>query len=205
MTLILKDLFTEEQLKMFDRFISDYQQKQKEKHTYIYENDNIYGIIDTHGKEFENIEKMLYDNILTFLETYIFTDPYVPILEDDDGNLWEIVGYSPDIYFGIYDKGHKCEIHSDDSNPIFDDELDTTTYEIFTCLLYISTQFYSGQTVIYHEDGYTDMITPKRGQCILFNHTLEHESALLEENTQKRWISIVLRVAKVQKNKKRKT
>ena len=57
MTLCLTNIFTEKQLKMFDHFISEYQRKQQEKHSYIYENDSIYGITDTHilqhGEDFE--------------------------------------------------------------------------------------------------------------------------------------------------------
>lgn len=203
-SLFLSDIFTEDELITFDTFVEKNTALKKTNFTNkdIDENDSIYGINDLKGSE-KNLGDFIYKKLVKYLDKYIFQTKD-RILYDDIGNEWYIVGYSNDIYFGFYEMGHQCDVHTDDTNVYIDETSGKKTYEMFTCLIYLSTQMFSGQTAIYHDtSNYSEVVLPRRGKCLLFNHTNPHESLLLRERNKK-WISIILLVQKKDKSTKKR-
>lgn len=181
---VLQHIFNEDQLRKYDDYISYHHKKYVDKKDdSILENDNIYGLTDAKHKTTRIANELFYT---------VFEKNKENLIEEDN-ELYEVVHHSFDIFFGIYDPGHFVEIHTDEECYDPDDD----TYEIFTILVYLSTHFRSGKTILYEKNDDDKYILPTRGDCLIFNHTKEHESEVLLKNdgdVQKRFISTTVKV-----------
>jgi len=151
-------------------------------------NDDIYIGLNESVK-LAQTRSIIYDK----LDSFFSSQNNDRIIIDQNGQQWIITGHAHDSYFGVYEKGHECGEHTDESE--YDPEDDT--YEQFTSLVYLSTQKHSGQTIVYGKNHSKQLCFPSRGRMLIFDHNQVHESAQLIENQPKMWISVLLKARKL--------
>ena len=126
---------------------------------------------------FRNNDRIIFDDMV--LATEIFDQVKVYLPKTWDEGLWELSGLNERFRYYRYGEGQTFKPH-------FDGAYEQTKFHksFLTLLFYLNDDFAGGETKFYkwqggwyNNDAPTHVVTPKKGQALLFAHQQLHEGA----------------------------